>query len=337
MNILVTGGAGYLGSHTVLHLIKKKHKVVIIDDYSNSSIDVIKNLEKICNKKIENYNLDLKNIDALKKVFQRHDFDAVIHFAGHKAVGESVLNPIKYYTNNINSTLNIISMMNKFEVNKMVFSSSATVYGDPEKNPIDEESKTQATNPYGRTKLFIEKILKDYSKTNSNFSVSILRYFNPVGAHSSGLIGENPKGIPNNLVPYLSQVASGRLPKLFIFGNDYKTKDGTGIRDYIHVEDLAIGHVKALDYINDNIGYHIHNLGTGKGYSVLEIVKMYERVSNKKIHYEFHERRKGDIPVCYAKTDKALKELGWKAKKNLRQMLMDSWNYEKNYYLKKNK
>lgn len=333
MVVLVTGGAGYLGSHTVLKLLKEENEVIILDNFLNSNPGIIKKLEEISQQKIINYNVDLNNFNALKKIFKKHNIDSIIHFAGLKSVSESVEKPLKYYMNNINSTLNLIYLVKEFNIDNFVFSSSATVYGKPKSNPISEDFETSTTNPYARTKLFIEKILKDFSFSNPNVSISILRYFNPIGAHKSGLIGDEPKGVPNNLIPYISQVASGRLDELLVFGNDYGTKDGTGVRDYIHVEDLSTGHLKALNFISLNKGYFIHNLGTGKGYTVLEVIKTYEKISGKKIKYRIVKRRQGDIGVCYAKTSKAESDFKWKANKDLEEMLKDSWNFEKNIFL----
>ncbi len=331
MKVLVTGGLGYIGSHTVIQLLSNSHDVVIIDNLYNSSLEVLGRLEKISGKKIQFYNYDAKDYEKCKKLFMYHNFECVIHFAGYKAVGESVKHPGKYYDNNINSTLNILRLMNEFSVAKMVFSSSATVYGTPKACPIEEEFPTRATNPYGRTKLFIEAILKDYHISNPKMSISILRYFNPIGAHKSGLIGENPNGIPNNLLPYICKVASGELECLNVFGDDYNTIDGTGVRDYIHVDDLAFGHIKAMEYIQDRKGCFVHNLGTGQGYSVLEVVKTFEEVSSQKIKYIITDRRPGDIATCYASSEKANKELNWKATRGLEEMLSDAWNFERKH------
>ena len=329
MKILVTGGAGYIGSHTALHLIENGHNVTIVDNLSNSSRDVISKLEQIVEEPIDFYEFDLRDYHQLKRLFADKVFDAVIHFAGFKAVGESVALPVNYYDNNINTTLNLLKQLGNTNITKFVFSSSATVYGNPDRCPIDESFPISATNPYGRTKLFIEEILRDYSTANPNIAVSILRYFNPVGAHKSGLIGENPKGIPNNLVPYISQVAAGDLDFLPVYGDDYHTPDGTGIRDYIHIEDLAYGHIKALEYLEQKSGCFVHNLGTGRGYSVLEVIRAFERVSSKIIPYKIVNRRPGDIAECYADPRKAEKELGWKAEKSLEEMLEDTWNFQK--------
>ncbi|QMS84517.1 UDP-glucose 4-epimerase GalE [Candidatus Xianfuyuplasma coldseepsis] len=330
MKVLVTGGAGYIGSHTVFHLLEQRYDVIVADNYSNSSPQVIDNLKYISKKEITVFEVDLKDYTQSRSIFENNKIDAIIHFAGYKAVGESVRVPVDYYDNNINTTLNLLKLMKEFDVKKFVFSSSATVYGDPISCPIDESFPINATNPYGRTKLFIEEILKDYSIANKDTSISILRYFNPVGAHKSGLIGENPNGIPNNLVPYINQVASGKLDELPVYGNDYPTKDGTGIRDYIHVEDLAYGHIKALEYIAIKNGYFIHNLGTGVGYSVMDMINTFEEISGKKVKYRITNRRPGDIAECYANPIKAEKELNWKAKRGLKEMLEDAWRFEIN-------
>ncbi len=331
LSVLVTGGLGYIGSHTVAKLLEENYDVVIIDNLNNSSIDVLRSLEELSGRVIKFYQYDVKDYLDCKIVFEENDIHSIIHFAGYKAVGESVKIPIDYYDNNINTSLNMLRLMNEFNVKKIVFSSSATVYGIPKSCPIDESFPTFATNPYGRTKLFIEEILKDYHVSRPDSAVSVLRYFNPVGAHKSGLIGENPNGVPNNLVPYISQVASGKLECLSVFGDDYDTKDGTGVRDYIHVEDLANGHIKALKYIDENEGYFVHNLGTGKGYSVLEMIRIFEEVSSRRIMYVITARRPGDIGTCYANPNKAYKELGWSALRDLKEMLQDAWNFERNY------
>jgi len=328
MKILITGGLGYIGSHTVVELISNGFTdILIVDNLSNSSIDVLDNIEEISGLRPDFLQYDLTNEVLVKKVFSDFAIDAIIHFAGLKAVGESVIEPIKYYENNLISTINLLKYLT-CKTKYFVFSSSATVYGDPERLPIDEKCRLSVTNPYGRTKLMIEEILADYSVSNPDTSISILRYFNPVGAHESGLIGENPKDIPNNLVPYLSRVAKGLYEKVKVFGNDYDTKDGTGIRDYIHVQDLANGHIAALNYLNGKNGVFIHNLGTGKGYSVLDVINTYSTAVGKSISYEYVDRRPGDIAECFADPTKALNELKWKAKYDLKKMIDDTWNYE---------
>lgn len=330
MKILLTGGAGYIGSHTAVELAKAGHEVIIGDNYSNSKPEVISKIEKIIGKEIEAYEIDFADREATFKLFEGHDFDAVIHFAGLKAVGESCIMPIEYYRNNIDSTLNIAEAMKKYNVNNLVFSSSATVYGIPKKLPLKEGMPTSCTNPYGWTKLMNEQILTDISRANPSFSVVLLRYFNPIGAHESGLIGEDPNGIPNNLMPYITKVAKGVLPELNVFGDDYPTKDGTGVRDYIHVVDLARGHVDAIEYAEKHRGVEIFNLGTGVGYSVLDIVNAFKKVNNVDVPYKITERRDGDIAECYADPGKAKEVLGWTAEKNLEDMCRDSWNFAKN-------
>ena len=328
MKVLVTGGAGYIGSHTVLELLNEDHQVVVIDNLSNSCKEALRRVEKITDRSITFYEVDLLNKSAVDQIFTNHDFDSVIHFAGYKAVGESVAKPLKYYDNNITSTLNLCDLMEKHEVKNIVFSSSATVYGDPEQVPITENSPLSATNPYGRTKLFIEYILKDLQGSDNSWNIALLRYFNPVGAHKSGLIGEDPNDIPNNLMPFVSQVAVGKLKELSVFGNDYPTPDGTGVRDYIHVVDLAVGHLKALEKLNSNPGLVIYNLGTGTGTSVLEMVKAFERASGKKVPYKITPRRPGDIAECYADPSKAENELDWKAKRGIDEMCRDAWKWQ---------
>lgn len=330
MKILLTGGAGYIGSHTAVELINAGHEVVIGDNYSNSKPDVIQKLEKITGKNIEAHEIDFTNREDTFKLFEEGKFDAVIHFAGLKAVGESCTMPIEYYRNNIDSTLNIAEAMKKYNVFNLVFSSSATVYGVPKKLPLKEGMPTSCTNPYGWTKLMNEQILTDVSKANPNLSIVLLRYFNPIGAHASGLIGEDPNGIPNNLMPYINRVAKGVLPELNVFGNDYPTKDGTGVRDYIHVVDLALGHVSAIEYADKHRGVEIFNLGTGVGYSVLDIVNTFKRVNNIDVPYRITERREGDIAECYADPGKAKELLNWVATKNLEDMCKDAWNFTKN-------
>jgi len=328
MKILVTGGAGYIGSHTLIELDNAGYEIVVYDNLDNSSEEALNRVQKIINKKIDFIKGDIRDEENLKKVFKNHQIYAVIHFAGLKAVGESVQDPLKYYDNNVSGSITLFKVMKENNVKKIIFSSSATVYGDPEIVPVKEDSKIQATNPYGRTKIQIEEILKDLSLSN-NFKVIVLRYFNPIGAHESGLIGEDPNGIPNNLMPFISQVAVGKRKYLSIFGNDYYTPDGTGIRDYIHVTDLAKGHVKALYKINYS-DYEVMNLGTGKGYSVLEVKETFEKASGKKIDYKILPRRKGDIAECYADPSKAEKFLDWKAEKDLDKMCQDTWNWQKN-------
>ena len=327
MKILLTGGAGYIGSHTAVELINAGHSVVIVDNLCNSSEEVIKRIEKITGvKDVSFYKKDLR--EDISDIFSNNDFDACIHFAGLKAVGESVSFPLRYYDNNLISTINLLKELKAHNCKKIIFSSSATVYGTPAEIPITENCpKGTCTNPYGWTKSMIEQILTDLYSSDSSWNVVILRYFNPVGAHSSGLIGENPKGIPNNLMPYITQVASGRLEKLHVFGNDYDTPDGTGIRDYIHVVDLAKGHVAALNALNK--GLSVYNLGTGRGYSVLEMVKTFEKVNNLKIPFVIEGRRPGDIGICYSDPSKAMRELNWKAEYGLEEMCRDSWNWEK--------
>lgn len=330
MNVFITGGAGYIGSHTVLELLESGHEVVVVDNLSNSSFEAIKRVEKITGKAVTFYEEDLLNKIAVRKIFESHPIDAVIHFAGFKAVGESVEKPLMYYNNNITSTLILCEVMREYGVKKLVFSSSATVYGDPEEVPITEDSPLAATNPYGRTKLFIEYILKDLHVADNSWNISLLRYFNPVGAHESGLIGEDPNDIPNNLMPYVSQVAVGKLDKLSVFGGDYPTPDGTGVRDYIHVVDLATGHLKALEKLESDPGLIIHNLGTGKGSSVLDMVKAFEAASGKEVPYQITDRRPGDIAECYADPSKAGKELDWKAERDIKQMCEDTWRWQSN-------
>lgn len=329
MRILLTGGLGYIGSHTAVVLLENGYDVSIIDNLSNSKKDVKERIEKITGKKVSLSVFDICDKTKLDKFFKKNKIDAVIHFAGLKAVGESVEIPLRYYQNNLISSMNLIECMQKYNVNNLIFSSSATVYGENNIAPFTETMPTGATNPYGRTKLFIEEIIKDVCVSNPKFKGVILRYFNPVGAHESGLLGENPNGRPNNLMPYIAKVATGKLPELKIFGNDYKTKDGTGVRDYIHVMDLAEGHVSALRKIDDISGYEIYNLGTGKGISVLEMVTAYNKVCGDLVKYSFVARRAGDIAECYAKCLKAKKELGWQAKRKLKDMCQSSFNYEK--------
>lgn len=327
--ILVTGGAGYIGSHTVLSLLEKDYNVIIVDNFVNSSMESIHRVEQLAHKKVIFYPIDCCDMAAFSTVFKENKIDAVIHFAGLKAVGESVKIPLKYYQNNLISTLNLLSLMEQYQVYNLAFSSSATVYGEPKSVPIYEDFDLHISNPYGRTKLMIEDMLRDFSKVNPQFNIALLRYFNPFGAHPSGLIGEDPNGIPNNLVPYITQVAIGKLTKLNIFGNDYPTPDGTCIRDYIHVCDLAEGHILALNKLFTNCGLVTYNLGTGKGYSVLEVLRAVEKAVGKEIPYVFAPRREGDIAVCYASPQKAYEELGFKAKYTIEDMARDAWNWQK--------
>ena len=330
MSILVTGGAGYIGSHTVVELLNNGMEVIIIDDFSNSKPQVLDSIKKITGKDFRFYEMNYADREKLEKVFEENpEIDGVINFAGFKAVGESVQKPIDYYINNVSGALVLLDTMKKYNIKKFVFSSSATVYGEENEKPYVETMKTGGTtNPYGTTKLFIEQILKDIYKSDNSWNIAILRYFNPIGSHESGLIGEEPQGIPNNLMPYVVRVASGQLEELSIFGNDYDTPDGTGVRDYIHVVDLAKGHVKAIEKLNkEEKGLYIYNLGTGIGYSVLDIVKTFEKVTGQKVKYKIAPRRAGDIAKCYANTERAKKDLGWKTEKTLEDMCRDSWNY----------
>ncbi len=331
MKVLLSGGAGYIGSHTAIELRSAGHDVVIVDNFSNSKPEVLRRLEKITGAPFAFHCADVCDKAAMDKIFAGEKPEAIIHFAGYKAVGESVEKPLEYYRNNLDSTLTLLELMRKYGVHNIVFSSSATVYGAPDSVPINESAAVgRCTNPYGWTKYMIEIILKDACKADPSLSAVLLRYFNPIGAHESGLIGEDPQGIPNNLMPYITQVASGRLEKLHIFGNDYDTPDGTGVRDYIHVVDLARGHVCAIKYAAENKGADVINLGTGKGYSVLEMVKTFSEVSGVNIPYEINARRVGDIAECYADPTKAKEKLGWVAEKNLRDMCRDSWRWQKN-------
>ena len=329
MKILVTGGCGFIGSHTCCELLDNNYEVVVIDNLSNSKEDVIDKIKEITNKNLKFYKVDLCNKELVDKIFKNENIDAVIHFAGLKAVGESVKKPLLYYRNNIDSTLTLLEVMSKYNCKKLVFSSSATVYGNPKALPIKEDFPLQTTNPYGSTKLYIEGILKDLYNSDNEWSIAVLRYFNPIGAHKSYLIGENPNDIPNNLMPYIVKVATKKLEQLSIFGNDYNTVDGTGVRDYIHVVDLAIGHIKAIELINKEKGIDFYNLGTGHGYSVLEIVKTFERVNNIKVNYKITDRRPGDIDACYADCSYALKKLNFKATKTIEEMVKDSYEYAK--------
>lgn len=330
MKILVTGGAGYIGSHTCVELLNENFDVVVLDNLSNSCEEALTRVKQITGKPLEFYKTDLLDKSAVESIFKTHAIDAVIHFAGLKAVGESVSIPLSYYHNNITGTLHLLEAMKKFEVKNLVFSSSATVYGDPASLPIKEDFELSVTNPYGRTKLMIEEILKDLYTSDSSWNIALLRYFNPVGAHASGRIGEDPQGLPNNLMPYISKVAVGSLPHVNVFGDDYDTPDGTGVRDYIHVVDLAIGHIKTLPKLFTNPGIVIYNLGTGQGYSVLDMIHSFETASDRKIDYRITPRRPGDIAACYADPSKAEIELGWKAGKNLADMCKDTWHWQKN-------
>lgn len=326
--ILVTGGAGYIGSHTVLEILSQGDDVVVVDNLSNSSQESLHRVEALTGRSATFYEIDLLDNEALKLPFQEHEIDAVIHFAGLKAVGESVEIPLSYYQNNLTGTLNLLEEMKRNSVKRLVFSSSATVYGDPSSVPITEDFPVSATNPYGRSKLIIEEMLGDVYTSDNMWDIALLRYFNPVGAHESGNIGEDPNGIPNNLMPYISQVAVGKLTELSVFGDDYETRDGTGVRDYIHVVDLAKGHLKALDHLMSKPGIVTVNLGTGKGYSVLEMVKAFEAASGKSVAYQIVDRRAGDIAECYADTTKAMEVLGWKATRGLDEMCVDAWRWQ---------
>ncbi len=331
--ILVTGGAGYIGTHTCVELLNKGEEVVVLDNFSNSNPQALENVKKITGKDLKFYQGDMIDRNILEKIFTENEIEAVIDFAAYKAVGESVQKPVEYYTNNVSTVLVLLDEMKKHNVKTLVFSSSATVYGDPEVVPITEECKVGGTtNPYGTSKLMVEQILKDLYKSDNEWNIAILRYFNPVGAHESGLIGEDPKGVPANLMPYIQKVAAGKLKELSVFGNDYDTKDGTGVRDYIHVVDLAIGHIKALDKLRkDKAGMHIYNLGTGVGYSVLDMVNAFEKANNIKVPYKIAPRRAGDIAMCYSDPKKAKEELGFEATRTLEDMCRDSWNFEKNH------
>jgi UDP-glucose 4-epimerase len=330
MKILVTGGAGYIGSHTCIELIKAGHDIVVVDNLSNSSIESIRRVEKLTDRNISFYKIDIRDKAPLTQVFDQHSIDGVVHFAGLKAVGESTKKPIKYYSANLAGTCILVEVMNEFNCNNLVFSSSATVYGDPISVPIKEDFPLSATNPYGRSKLMIEEMLQDIFTANNSWHIAILRYFNPVGAHESGLIGEDPNGTPNNLMPFISQVAVGKIKTLSIFGGDYKTIDGTGVRDYIHVVDLARGHVKAIEEMSGKPQILKVNLGTGNGYSVLELVEAFNKVTGKEIPYRIVERRLGDIATCYADSTYAFEKLNWKAEFNLIKMCEDAWRWQKN-------
>ncbi|QAT51116.1 UDP-glucose 4-epimerase GalE [Caproiciproducens sp. NJN-50] len=327
MNILITGGAGYIGSHTCVELLQSGFDIVVMDNYSNASPDVIGKIEALTGKKFPAYECDMLDEEGFEKIFQENDIDAVIHFAGLKAVGESVAKPLEYYRNNLTGTLNLFRLMRRHGVKKFVFSSSATVYGMNNQAPFTEEMPLSATNPYGWTKYMIEQITRDACRADPDMKSALLRYFNPIGAHPSGLIGENPNGIPNNLMPYIMKVAVGKLPKLHVYGSDYPTPDGTGVRDYIHVCDLAAGHAKALQALNSISGARAFNLGTGKGSSVLDVVHAFEEASGVKIPYQIDPRRAGDIATCYADPSRAKEELHWEAKFTLSDMCRDSWNF----------
>lgn len=330
MRILVTGGAGYIGSHTCLELLQAGYEVIVVDNLANSKVESLRRVQKLAGKELTFHQVDLLDKEALTAVFDNATIQAVIHFAGLKAVGESVTIPLQYYHNNVTGTLILCEVMAQHKVKNLVFSSSATVYGNPHKVPISEDFPLSATNPYGRSKLMIEEILRDLYQADNAWNAAILRYFNPVGAHQSGQIGEDPHGIPNNLVPYITQVAIGKLPELSVFGDDYPTRDGTGIRDYIHVVDLAAGHLKAIEKLRSNPGVVTYNLGTGRGYSVLEVVSAFEKASGKKIPYKIVGRRPGDIASCYADPAKANEELGWSAERDIDEMCADAWRWQSN-------
>lgn len=328
MAVLITGGAGFIGSHATVELLESDYKVVVIDNFSNSQRASINRIKEMTGKEFAFYEVDLLDYDAVDAVFTEHNITSVMHFAGFKAVGQSVQMPLSYYNNNINGTVTLCEIMLKHGVEKLVFSSSATVYGNPERVPIEETFALSATNPYGRTKLMSEEILQDLADSNPSLRIAILRYFNPIGAHPSGKLGEDPQGVPNNLIPFITQVAIGKRNELQIYGGDYDTSDGTGVRDYIHVMDLVKGHIKALEYLEKHKGVEVFNLGTGTGYSVLEIVRNFNEVTGKNIPYQITDRRPGDIGVCYANPEKAKRLLGWQAEKSLKEMCRDSWNWQ---------
>ena len=327
MAILVTGGSGYIGSHTVLELLNKNYEVVVVDNLSNSSKESLRRVQEITGKTVTFYEKDVRDLQAMDEIFVNHKIEAVIHFAAFKAVGESCKLPLKYYDNNISGTVGLLQVMEKHNVKKIIFSSSATVYGTPERLPLDETCHLSTTNPYGSTKLMMENIMQDVYKADNEWNIILLRYFNPVGAHESGRIGEDPKGIPNNLMPYVAQVASGKLACINVFGNDYDTPDGTGVRDYIHVVDLALGHIAAIEECNQS-GVHIYNLGTGHGYSVLDMIHAFEKACGKTLPYKICDRRPGDIAACYACPDKAAKELKWTAKFGIEEMCASQWKWQ---------
>ncbi|MBO8159073.1 UDP-glucose 4-epimerase GalE [Thermosyntropha sp.] len=329
MSVLVTGGAGYIGSHTCVEFLEAGYEIVILDNFSNSKPEVLDRIKKIARRDFRFYEADILDREGLKRIFKENEVEAVVHFAGLKAVGESVSFPLRYYHNNVTGTIVLCQVMQEFGVKRMVFSSSATVYGNPDSVPIKEDFPLKPVNPYGRTKLMIEEILRDIYISDNEWGISLLRYFNPIGAHESGLIGEDPEGIPNNLMPYITQVAVGKRERLNVFGGDYDTPDGTGVRDYIHVVDLAKGHLQALKKLEWDRGVMVYNLGTGRGYSVLEVVRAFEKVSGVKIPYVITDRRPGDIARCYADPTKAFKELGWKAERDLEDMCRDAWNWQR--------
>ena len=331
MSILVTGGAGYIGSHTSVELLNAGEKIIIMDNFSNSKPEMLDKIKQLTGKDFKFYEVDLLDKKGLQKIFEENpDIDSAIHFAGLKAVGESVAKPIEYYHNNVTGTLVLLEVMKEFKCKKIVFSSSATVYGDPKTVPIKEDFPLSTTNPYGSTKLMIEQILNDVYVSDNEWSIVLLRYFNPIGAHKSGLIGESPNGIPNNLMPYVNKVAAGKLDHLSVFGNDYPTVDGTGVRDYIHVVDLALGHLKAVEKARKITGVEVYNLGTGTGYSVLQIINAFEEANGVKVKYQIVARRPGDIATCYADPSKAKNELGWEATRGIKEMCEDGWRFEKN-------
>ena len=327
--ILVTGGCGYIGSHTTLELLNKGYDVIVVDNFSNSSYESLRRVQEITGKTVTFYEADIRDSAKMDEIFSAHKIDAVIHFAAFKAVGESCRMPLKYYENNISGTVSLLQIMEKHGVKKIIFSSSATVYGEPERLPLDENCRLSTTNPYGSTKLMMENIMQDLYKADKEWNIILLRYFNPVGAHESGRIGEDPKGIPNNLMPFVAQVASGKLACINVFGNDYNTPDGTGVRDYIHVVDLALGHIAAIEQCKDS-GVHIYNLGTGRGYSVLEMIKAFGKACGKELPYKICARRDGDIATCYAAPDKAKAELKWEAKFGIEEMCASQWKWQSN-------
>ena len=327
--ILVTGGCGYIGSHTTLELLNKGYDVIVVDNFSNSSYESLRRVQEITEKTVTFYEADIRDSAKMDEIFSAHKIDAVIHFAAFKAVGESCRMPLKYYENNISGTVSLLQIMEKHGVKKIIFSSSATVYGEPERLPLDENCRLSTTNPYGSTKLMMENIMQDLYKADKEWNIILLRYFNPVGAHESGRIGEDPKGIPNNLMPFVAQVASGKLACINVFGNDYNTPDGTGVRDYIHVGDLALGHIAAIEQCKDS-GVHIYNLGTGRGYSVLEMIKAFGKACGKELPYKICARRDGDIATCYAAPDKAKAELKWEAKFGIEEMCASQWKWQSN-------